>query len=328
MSDRVLVLGGTGWVGRLVAQAWVERGARVTVLARGDRPAPAGADLVVADRSEPGAYDAVDDVEWDEIVDISSSPGHVAQAASALGERAAHATYISSVSVYAEADRPGADERAAVVEPLGDGEPHDYARAKVACEHAAAALAVRVAVIRPGLIVGPGDPTDRFGYWPARFAAATTESVLVPEAAGLRAQVIDVDDLVAFIVSSGARGFDGVVDAVGESHPLGHVLDLARDAAGHTGEVHAAPADWLERHGVAHWAGPRSLPLWLPAEVRGFAARSGAAYRAAGGGVRPLSETIERVLQDERVRGVSRSRSSGLERAEELALIESFVAGR
>lgn len=328
MTDRILVLGGTGWVGRRVAEAWLERGARVSVTARGGRAAPAGADLVVTDRDLPEAYDALAGTEWDEIVDVSSVPPHVAQAASALGDRAAHATYISSVSVYADATRVGADERAAIVEPLGEADAYDYARAKVAAEGEAAALGARVSVIRPGLIVGPGDPTDRFGYWPARFSAAGAEAVLVPEATALRAQVIDVDDLVSFVVASGARGFDGLVDAVGPSHPLAEVVTVARDAAGHTGEVHTAPADWLERHGIAHWAGPRSLPLWLPADMPGFASRSGAAYRAAGGRTRPLAETVARVLEDERERGVARSRTSGLERAEELALIEALHAER
>ena len=328
MSDRVLVLGGTGWVGRRIAEAWIDRGARVTVTARGGRSAPDGADLVVTDRGLSGAYDALVGTEWDEIVDVSSVPAHVAHAASVLGDRSAHATYLSSVSVYADASTPGADEDADLVEPLGEDDPVDYARAKVTAERAAAGLGARVSIIRPGLIVGPGDPTDRFGYWPARFAAAGTEPVLVPEGPDLRAQVIDVDDLVSFVVASGARGFDGVVDAVGHSPPLAGVLTLAREAAGHTGEVLTAPADWLERHGVAFWAGPRSLPLWLPADVPGFASRSGAAYRAAGGGIRPLSETIDRVLADERARGVARSRAAGLERAEELALIEALRAQR
>ncbi|SDG78590.1 NAD-dependent epimerase/dehydratase family protein [Microbacterium sp. 77mftsu3.1] len=328
MSDRVLVLGGTGWVGRRVAAAWLDRGARVTVSGRGGRTAPEGAELVVLDRAEPDAYRTFAGTDWDEIVDVSSVPAHVAHAASALGDRAAHATYISSVSVYADASTPGADEDAGLVEPLGEDDPDDYARAKVAGEQAAVGLGARVAIVRPGLIVGPGDPTDRFGYWPARFAAAGAEPVLVPEAAELRAQVIDVDDLVSFVVASGARGFDGVVDAVGHSHPLADVLTVARETAGHTGEMHAAPTDWLERHGVAFWSGPRSLPLWLPADVPGFAARSGAAYRAAGGGIRPLSETVDRVLADERARGVARSRAAGLERAEELALIDALPPGR
>lgn len=320
---RILILGGTGWLSSRIARRWLDRGHRVTCLARGGRLAPHGAELVVGDRAEPGAYREVAGIDWDEVVDVSSIPAHVAEAAAALGAHAAHATYISSVSVYAEADEPGADETAATAEPLGADESYDYSRAKAAAELAAAGLAARVAVVRPGLIVGPGDPTDRFGYWPARFAAAGDEPVLVPDAAGLRAQVIDVDDLADFLVSAGARAFEGTVNAVGDSHPLADVLDLARRAAGHVGPVRTASAEWLARRGVAHWAGPRSLPLWLPADMPGFATRSGAAYRAAGGRIRPLPETIARVLDDERERGLARARSAGLERSEELELIRS-----
>ncbi|MFS0866884.1 NAD-dependent epimerase/dehydratase family protein [Microbacterium sp. 179-B 1A2 NHS] len=324
---RVLVLGGTGWLSSRIAASWVARGARVTCLARGGRPAPAGAALVVADRSHPDAYRDVAGEDWDEVVDVSSDPRAVAASVAALGDRVAHGTYVSSLSVYADHDQVGADETAALAEPLRPGEEYDYAKAKSAAELALTALAPRTAIVRPGLIVGPGDPTDRFGYWPARFAAAGEGPVLVPDAAGLSAQVIDVDDLADFIVAAGARAFDGVVNAIGPSSPLGEMLDLVRTVAGHTGDVRAADADWLARHGVLHWAGPRSLPLWLPADVPGFATRDGSAYRAAGGRIRPLVETVERTLADERERGIARARAAGLERSDELALLEAMSAG-
>lgn len=325
---RVLILGGTGWLSSRIATRWLERGAHVTCLARGGRSAPAGAELVVADRTAPGAYGAVADTEWDEVVDVSSDPAAVRAAVEALGGRAAHGTYVSSVSVYAADDVVGADETAPTAVPLAPGEAYDYSRAKAAAEAAAAELGVGVSVVRPGLIVGPGDPTDRFGYWPARFAAAGDDPVLVPDEPDARMQVIDVDDLADYIVAAGARGFDGVVNAVGPSYPLADVLAQVRDAAAHRGEVVHVPGEWLARHGVAHWAGPRSLPLWLPADVPGFATRDGSAYRAAGGGIRPLADTIERTLADERSRGLARSRSAGMERAEELALIAEFRSDR
>ncbi|GAB2708488.1 SDR family oxidoreductase [Microbacterium marinum] len=323
---RVLILGGTGWLSSRVAQQWLERGAEVTCLARGTSPAPTGADLVVADRSTAGAYADVASQDWDEVVDVSSDPVAVAAASEALGGRAAHATYISSVSVYAASDEVGADETADLAVPWEPGEESDYARAKAACERSARAFAAGVSIVRAGLIVGPGDPTDRFGYWPARFAAAGAEPVLVPAAPGAMAQVIDVDDLADYVVSAGARGFDGVVNAVGASLPLADLLTLVREAAGHRGDVVVVPDEWLSRHGVAHWSGPRSLPVWLPGDMPGFATRDGAAYRAAGGGIRSLVETIGRTLADERDRGVSRSRGAGLDRADELALIEQWRA--
>lgn len=313
---KVLILGGTGWLSGRIARRWLERGAEVTCLARGSREAPEGARLLVADRDGSDAYLGAHDTEWDEVVDVSSQPSHVAAAVRALGGRAAHWTYVSSVSVYAGNDHVGADETAPLAVPADD-DTDDYSRAKAACEAAVASLGDRAGIVRPGLIVGPGDPTDRFGYWPARFARDGRQPVLAPDGEGLFAQVIDVDDLVDFVVDAGARRWHGVVNAVGPSIPLEEMLTAVRRVVGHTGGVERVPAWWLEAHGVVPWAGPRSLPLWLPAGLPGFATRSGEAYRRAGGRIRPVDETIARVLEDERARGIERPRRAGLTPEEE-----------
>ena len=324
MTD-VLILGGTGWLGGRVAMAWLDAGASVTCLARGAREAPYGARLVRADRTAPGAYDDVRGRDWDEVVDVSSRAAHVAAAADALREAARHVTYVSSVSVYAHDDEPGADERAALADPVDPNDTAadgDYAGQKSAAEQAIrAAFAHRAAIVRPGLIVGPGDPTDRFGYWPARFAAAGSGVVLVPQAPDVRAQVIDVDDLADFLVAAGRARFAGAVNAVGDSVPLAEVLRLARAASDHTGRLVPASPEELHAQEVGYWAGPRSLPLWLPADAPGFATRSNATYRLLGGVLRPLPETIARVLDDERARGLERPRAAGLTRDDELAVI-------
>ncbi|GAA1987111.1 NAD-dependent epimerase/dehydratase family protein [Microbacterium pumilum] len=321
MTD-VLILGGTGWLSGRVAARWPAEGASVTCLARGGRPAPRGAQLVVADRSAPDAYDVVARKDWDEIVDISSMPEHVAAAVAALAGQTRHWTYVSSLSVYAGDDDVGADETADLHEPAVRGEEYDYGRAKSAAEASVrGALGDRAAIVRPGLIVGPGDPTDRFGYWVGRFALAGAEPVLAPTLDGLNAQVIDVDDLAEFIVARGSERWHGTANATGDTMPLGALLALARETAGHTGDLREADDDWLTAHDVAHWAGPRSLPLWLPRDMPGFATRSIAAYRTAGGRLRDLRETLERTLADERARGLDRERVSGLSRADELALL-------
>lgn len=324
MTD-VLVLGGTGWLGGRIVQHWLDAGATVTCLARGGRPAPEGARLVTADRTAPDAYAALADRDWDEVVDISSDPAAVTAAVAALGTRAAHWTYISSLSVYARSDLVGADESAPLAEPAEPGDEYDYSRAKSAAERAVRTIgAERVAIVRPGLIVGPGDPTDRFGYWPARFALAGDEPVLVPTGDDLSAQVIDVDDVASFAADAGARAWTGTVNAIAPTRPLAEVLAVIRAVAGHTGPVVAATPEQLISHDVGYWAGPRSLPLWLPAEMPGFATHDGRAYGAAGGGIRPLDETVERVLADERSRGLDRPRDAGLTRAEELEIIAAL----
>lgn len=317
----VLVLGGTGWLSGRVAERWLDAGASVTCLARGGRDAPYGATLAIGDRDSDGAYDALAAREWDEIVDVSSNPLHVASAVATLGERTRHWTYVSTVSVYAANDEPGADESADLLPPADDVR-EDYGGAKVRAEASVrSALGHRAAIVRPGLIVGPGDPTDRFGYWVARFALAGDGDVLAPETRDRGAQVIDVDDLAGFIVTVGRERWTGVVNAVGDPFPLERVLADAREVAGHTGEVVSAGDAWLEAHEVAYWMGPRSLPLWLPADMPGFWTRSNAAYRLLGGTLRPLRDTLSRTLADERERGLDRERRAGLTRADELALL-------
>jgi len=330
--SQVLVLGGTGWLSGRVVQRWLDTGASVTCLSRGRRPVPYGARAIVADREEPGAYDDVRAHEWDEVVEISSRADHVRAAVAALTGVARHVTYVSSVSVYADNDTPGADEDVVRAEPAAPGDAYDYAREKAAAEDAVrAALAHRAAIVRPGLIVGPGDPTDRFGYWVARFALAGDEPVLVPgaapEAPELRTQVIDVDDLAEFIVALGREHFTGAVNAVGDVLPLSAVLSAAAEVAGHTGKRVTAASDLLRRQDVEYWAGPRSLPLWLPDDMPGFGARSNARYRLLGGRLRPLRETLARVLADERSRGLDRERAAGLSRVDELALIAELARG-
>lgn len=321
MSD-VLILGGTGWLSGRVAEEWLARGDAVVCLARGGRPAPNGARLVMGDRDDPNAYDAVSGREWDEVVDVSANVGHVEAAVKALADSARHWTYVSTVSVYAANDQPGADESAEVVAPAtGEDEP-DYGQAKAAAEASVwAAMGDRAAIVRPGLIAGTGDTTDRFGYWIARFARHDAGDVLVPEAHGRAVQVIDVDDLARFLVHGGSTGWVGTANAVGDSLSLEQFLGEARDIAAHTGALVTASDEFLTAHDVVHWSGPRSLPLWLPREMTGFAARSNAVYVRVDGRLAPMKETLTRVLIDERSRGLDRSRRAGLSRADELEIL-------
>ncbi|MHA7208743.1 NAD-dependent epimerase/dehydratase family protein [Arthrobacter sp. MDT1-65] len=326
--SRILILGGTAWLGRKLATRFVAGGHDVTCLARGSAgPPPHGAGFVAVDRSEPGAYDDVSGIDWDEVVEISWNIDHVAGALEALAARAGHWTLISSCSVYASNDEPGAAEDAALVDVATDGAADDYARAKVLCEQASAAvLADRLLTVRAGLIGGPGDGSDRFGYWVSRCALAGDGDVLVPTLADRYVQVIDVRDLTAWIIRAGLGGTVGAVNAVGDVHAFGDVLAGARSVAGHTGGLAEATPEWLADQGVAYWAGPRSLPLWLPEDFTGFCRRSNAAFRAAGGTLRDVRDTLEDTLDDERARGLERDRRAGLTRAEELELLATLPA--
>lgn len=317
----VLVLGGSGWLGRRIVERALEEGAEVTCLARGESGAvPPGARHLAVDRRDPDAYGAAVG-EWDEVVELASAPDLVRPALQALAGGAAHWTLISSVSVYASSREPGADESAAVVEPA---DPADYADAKVLAERmSAAALGDRLLTARPGLIAGPGDPSDRFGYWPARLRRGGT--VLAPTPSGRSVQVIDVDDLADWIVRAGRDGVTGPVNAVGRSHPLDGLLRTVVEATAFDGElVHVSDEDLLAQD-VRYWAGPRSLPLWLPVSETGFSTRSRDAFQRAGGVTRPLAETIARVLEDEERRGIDRERCSGLRPDEELEVLSALA---
>jgi 2'-hydroxyisoflavone reductase len=185
-------------------------------------------------------------------------------------------------------------------------------------------LGDRLLVVRPSLVVGPGDPSDRFGTWPARMLRGGR--ALVPTTEGRWAQFVDVADLAAWVVLAGRERLLGAVTAAGEPVPLAEVLEEARVASGT--DVELVPVDdaWLLEHDVRWWAGPRSLPLWLPLEASGFARRSAAAFRAAGGRARPLAETMTRVRDDEIARGIGRPRRAGLTPDEEAALLREHAS--
>ena len=321
---RVLVLGGTAWLGREIAQTALLNGGEVFCLARGDSGAvPEGVHFVQADRTLPGAYDRLDG-EWDEVIEIANELELVESALDAIADRARHWTMVSTVSVYRRNDEPGADETAELVELAERAEtdgPTDYAQAKVAAERASTArVGDRLLIARPGLIVGPDDPSDRFGYWPARLRRGGR--VLAPTILDRFVQVIDVGDLAAWIIAAGISGVTGIMNAVGESHTFDNFLLQVSDVAGFTGELVTVDDAWLLEHDVHYWAGPRSLPLWLPVPHTGFAKRSNAAYLAAGGIIRPLRDTISRVLEYEAARNATRPRLSGLSPEEETDLLD------
>lgn len=331
----VLVLGGTAWLGGAVAVAAQERGHAVTCLARGESGAvPPGVEHVRADRTRPGAYDAVAHRSWDVVVDVARQPGQVRTAAAALADRASAFVLVSTGNVHADHAALGQDESAALLPPLaGDvlEGMEAYGEAKVACEqHAVRALgADRVLLARAGLIGGPGDASDRTGYWPLRFArpAAPDGSVLVPADPDAPTQVLDVRDLAAWLVEAGERGVAGAFNATGPTVPLALHLETARAVAGHTGPVVPADPAWLQARGVQEWMGERSLPLWLADPAwRGFTARDSSRARAAGLVTRPLEETLADVLAWELARpDAGGPRRAGLPDADERALLEALA---
>ncbi|MEY8043399.1 NAD-dependent epimerase/dehydratase family protein [Saccharopolyspora cebuensis] len=322
---RILVLGGTAFVGRAVAAEAVRRGHEVTCAARGvSGDVPDGAELVRVDRRE--GLGPLVGAEFDAVVDLATmSYGYVRDALASL--RAGHWTFVSSINVYADTLVPGPEVLDPVtdestVEDYAQRDPAIYGAIKVACENAVRAAHPGAFVVRPGLITGPDDKSDRFGYWAQRMARGGR--VLVPDDPEQSIQHVDVRDLVAWVLDAAEHGRGGTHDAIGPAVPLRELLTDLADAVAPTGTelVAAAPAD-LAAAGVQPWGGPKSLPLWLPDSHRGLAARDAGPVLAAGLPVRPLADTARAALETERARGIDRERRAGLTPDEEAELLRT-----
>jgi 2'-hydroxyisoflavone reductase len=327
---RLLVLGGTNFVGHAVAAEAVRRGHDVVCAARGESGAvPAGAALVKVDRDAEDGLALLADSAFDAVVDVSPlSYPWVRRALDAFGARAAHWTFVSTVNVYADLLTPGqtpvtgplvpALERHATREEMmaaGEDGVALYGGIKVASENAVRdVMGDRAFVVRPGLITGSGDNSDRFGYWPGRFAR--DGRAVVPTSTE-PIQIIDVTDLATWIVNAGEKGIVGTYDAVGPTSPTGELIEEIAALVGFKGELVRASTEQLVAAEVNPWSGPRSLPLWLPPGHEGVKSHDPAPSIAAGMPVRPFSEAVADALERERELGLDRARKAGLSREEE-----------
>jgi 2'-hydroxyisoflavone reductase len=295
---RLVVLGGTRFVGRALVDAALRQGDEVTLVNRG-RTNPElfpDAEKIRGDRTEN--LFALAGRQWDAVVDVAAYFPRVVQlSVDALRESVRRYLFVSSISVYADQSTPPV-EGAAVAE-LDD--PHNasvetYGARKAASERIVEdAFGPRETVVRPGLIVGPNDSTDRFSYWPKRVAQGGR--VLAPGSPNDPLQFIDVRDLGEFILRLVHDDRGGTFNATGEVVSFGDVLDACRRVTGADAELVWVSSDRLLAAGLDPWMG---VPLWIAAPGWEAANRVDISHAlAAGLRFRPLEETIHAALVDE-----------------------------
>ncbi|MEO6512670.1 MAG: NAD-dependent epimerase/dehydratase family protein, partial [Nocardioides sp.] len=235
---RILVLGGSVFLSQATATDAIARGHDVTCVTRGQSGAvPEGARHVVWDRGDDVPPDLAAE-DFDGVVDVARIPSYVRKAVAAWPH--AHWVFVSTVNVYSDTETPdpGPDSRLveAIEEDQDLGEnPEAYGGMKVACERLVMDGAARWMVIRPGLIVGPGDPSGRFTYWPERLADGGR--VLGPGDPADRSQIIDARDIAEWAVRSWENGTTGAYDGVGPVTPVGQVLEETAAGVGTSPEV-------------------------------------------------------------------------------------------
>lgn len=306
-KKRILVLGGTRFLGPAIVRAAQARGHALTLFNRGkSRPGLfPDVDQLLGDRdpTKGEGLAALEGGTWDVVIDTSGFyPRIVRASAELLAPRVGQYIYISSTSAYARLDVPHQDERAPTatladptVETMGK-DYEFYGGLKRACEVAAeTAMPGRVTHVRPGYIVGPEDNSDRFTYWPTRFARGG--EMLAPGTPRDPLQVIDVRDLGEWLVHLAEAGTTGVFNAVGPTRPLtmGQLFDTCRKVTGKDTRLTWVDADWLAQQGESGDAG---IPIWMPPTGASAGAHNYSNARAVRAGLRfrPLAATVRDTL--------------------------------
>jgi 2'-hydroxyisoflavone reductase len=329
---KLLILGGTVFLGRALVEAALRRGHQLSLFNRG--------------RSNPGLFPQVENLtgerdsdleilrgrSWDAVIDTCGYvPRLVGQSARVLAGAVDHYTFISSISVYAEFSQPGMDESAPLAtlqdenteQVMGD----NYGPLKALCEQAAEReLPGRVLVVRPGLIVGPHDPSDRFTYWPMRVMQGA--EVLAPGRPGREIKYIDVRDLAEWILEMVERRATGIYNADGPDSPcsMETLLETCRTANGSQASFTWVSEQFLHEQQVGEWI---EMPLWVPEtdpQYAGFFAVSSQKAIRMGMKFRPLVDTVRLTQEWAAARPADYVWRAGISRQRESHLLEAWHA--
>jgi 2'-hydroxyisoflavone reductase len=329
---KILILGGTAFLGPEIVEAATRRGHTMTLFNRGKTRPELFPDIekLRGDRDK-NDYAALKDRKFDAVIDTSAYvPREVREAAAALAGNAGQYVFISSVSVYKDGDAADTDESSPVATIADattekvDGET--YGALKALCEQAAeTAMPGRTTNIRPGLIVGPGDFSDRWSYWPIRVAQGG--EVLAPGKPDWTIQYIDVRDLAEWIVAMIETKTMGVFNALGPQKPtpMGVFLDTAKQVSGSDATFVWADLAFMAEHKVAPWS---DMPAWLPPGPGADRPPIASNARAMQNGLRfrPLEATIADTLAWHKKRDPKRPLRAGIKREREKEVLAAWHA--
>jgi 2'-hydroxyisoflavone reductase len=330
---KILIIGGTRFLGRHLVDSALARGHEVTLFNRGKSNPDLflNIETILGDREHD--LDKLTQVgrEWDAVIDTSGYvPRIVRLSAQSLEGSVKRYVFISSISVYASFSKVGIDEN----DPVGKIEDESfeeitgesYGPLKALSEKAVQEVfgENRSLIIRPGLIVGPNDPTDRFTYWPVRVARGG--DVLAPEKPDVPVQIIDVRDLSEFVIKLIEENASGIYNATGPDHELtlGAILDVSKQLTRSDAHFHWAPVEFLAANKVQPWS---DMPVWVPdtQEDAGFSRVDISKAIRAGLTFHTLEETVRDTLDWAKTRPPDHEWRAGLtaeREAEVLAILK------
>ena len=324
----VLIIGGSTFLGPHVVDALVRRGHRVTTFNRGRNPvtSPDGVERVLGDRAID--LDRLRGRSFDAVIDTCGYfPRIVAMSVAMFAPSIRSYAFVSTISVYVDPMEPPRDETAAlakIADPaIEEITAESYGPLKALCEEAVTSvMGDRALIVRPGLIVGPLDPTDRFTYWPHR--AALGGEMLVPGEPGHNISFIDVRDLAEFLAGSVERGTVGTYNASGDTAKttMGDLIaSCLRAAAGAKSTATWVDERFVQDNEIAAWS---ELPAWIPTGEDTLMWASSAKANAAGLTYRPLDDTVKATLDYTLAKGLDRPLRAGLTREREAALLRRW----
>lgn len=337
----ILIIGGTGFTGPEQVEHAIARGHRVTIINRNKtRPdfLKGRVEQLIGDLS--GDMSALKGRKFDVVIDIPTMyPYWVRNVAQYLAGNVGLYVFVSTESVYADNSKPGADETDGLT-PLPAGvDPYmmptasraNYGTLKAICEQLVQKTYPSSLIIRPGLIVGPLDPSDRFTYWPVRIDQGG--EVLAPGAPSDPVQIIDSRDLAEWTIRMCEARETGAYNACGSEMPMGDMLDGIKTAIKSKATFTWVPASFLRENGIRGWS---NMPVWMDPSGRtaGFSRRSNARALAKGLTFRPLAVTARDTLAWAHSRpqveqeALAEGQKAGISRAREKEVLDAWKAKR